>query len=94
MKIPRTLKHQGHGFKLVLVRKIPKREAAAIYIGPLVLNRGKLQQEYLVMGISRGDMKELERCAHLTDALHALCQHQSKLYLLRSASQRPLRSVS
>ena len=94
IEFPRKLKRQGHSFKLVLLRQIPKREAAAIYIGPLVLNRGKLQQDYLVMGISRGELKELECCADLNTALKVLCLSQPKLYVLNAIpSQKKMRSA-
>ena len=50
-QFPKFRSYEGLTYQLVLWRQIPDREACAIYISPLIFNRGKLERSYLLLDL-------------------------------------------
>lgn len=93
--LPRKFKHRGHCFQLVLKRWQPHRKTAAIYAGPLILNRGKLSQDFVIIAYVRSQLNVLDTASDLPQALQQLFYHQHKLpqgkpFSLPSQQSKPL----
>lgn len=73
--LPRSLRYQNHSYSLVMRRAIPFRPVSAIYAGPLVLQRGKLQRSYLIL---RADHGVVGQSDSLPAALKCLIDCQSQ----------------
>ncbi len=48
---PKACHVEGMKYQLVLWRKIPDRAACAIYVSPLVYNRGKLERSFILLDL-------------------------------------------
>lgn len=73
--LPRSLRYRNHSYALVMRRNIPFRPESAVYAGPLVLQRGKLQREYLIL---RADHGLVGQADSLMQALKCLLDCQSQ----------------
>ena len=91
---PRSIKHEFASYKLVLIRKIPKHLASAIYRSMPIFSNGKLVEDYLILSPK---LQTLHKCENLNQALQTLFMTQSKLkessYLKARLEQKTSRVI-
>ena len=76
LKYPRRLKRDHVTFRLVLTRRIPDRAQAAIYRSMPIFSKGKLVEDYLVIGPGGVVLGEAQS---LSDALTKMFLAQGSL---------------
>ncbi len=76
VSFPSGIKLEFASYKLVMIRKIPKHPAAAIYRSMPIFSRGKLIEDYLIMSPK---LQALHKCENFDQALQTLFLTQSKM---------------
>lgn len=90
LRFPRRIKREHVSFRLVLTRKIPDHPQAAIYRSAPIFSKGKLVEDYLILG--PGGLM-LGQTHTLADALKRMFLLQPSLRQKRPRPPRPAHSA-